>query len=486
MVAAASFKTLRVLRVVLSHQPRSSSSIRLLTPLLALALCALLFCATSGPEEPQRQPARAQERTRRWLQQTRSHASEQWLRAQRAARHRLPPPPMPPPDGAVVFDSLTALLVLSAIAASTSLVRLGLRRAQPSPSSLQRVPPPTAAELARLPRCATRRGVTDAERAEMLHILRDRGVAHGLALHDGLLALGTVREVLLKPTAVERTRLLRKFARMLAWRERSGADSALSDGLPTALLAAGGQSESWEYGRTTGGLPVFIDQAFTWRDAIAACRKHGVPPSEYGKARIYWHERCLQRARECHAEGSSATGQFVHIIDMGGLDVTWAELKAGWPFVMEAGSAVALHYGGCCARICVARAPALFWVGWRVMQPFLVESTRAKVNVVSPRGRIPSHADYGDEPLTAMPPDSLPVALGGTLTAPLGPMHYCPPPLRSQDSAGRPEHSFERIARDRAEEPLAPMVRPNRLTGVDGCSRSVGASGYSSPSPPVP
>ena len=57
------------------------------------------------------------------------------------------------------------------------------------------------------------------------------------------------------------------------------------------------------------------------------------------------------------------------------------------------------------------------------------------MNVVSPRGRAPSHADYGDEPLTAMPPGSLPIALGGTLTAPLGPMHYCPPPHDSRDSA---------------------------------------------------
>lgn len=98
---------------------------------------------------------------------------------------------------------------------------------------------------------------------------------------------------------------------------------------------------------------------------------------------------------------------------------------------MEAGSSVALHYGGCCRRIYVARAPALFFVGWRIMQPFLAENTRKKVSVVSPRGRAPTCADYGGEHLTAMAPDSLPVSLGGTLTEPSGPMHYRPLPAPS-------------------------------------------------------
>lgn len=360
-----SLNTVRVLRVVLSHQPRSSS-IRLPLPLLILALCALLFgVATEPPSKALPQPvATTSHRAARWLQQTRSHASNHWLRARRAVSPQSPP--HAPSEGTVFLDSLTALLsVLLAIAVAAGLVRLGLRSAQPSSPPLHHTPPPTAAELARLPRCTTRRGVTDAERAEMLHILRDPATARGLALHDGLLALGTAREVLLKPTSAERQRLLRKFERMLSWRRRSGADSVLSDGVPAGLIAAGGQSESWEWGRTRGGLPVFIDQAKSWRAAIAACRRHGVPPSEYGKARMYWHERCLERVRrephtnqtrrrlrhmpcdcgsralvrvrapfatcvqacDCHADGTSANGQFIHVIDMDGLDVSWAELK---------------------------------------------------------------------------------------------------------------------------------------------------------------
>ena len=41
--------------------------------------------------------------------------------------------------------------------------------------------------------------------------------------------------------------------------------------------------------------------------------------------------------------------------------------------------AVALNYGGVCARIYVARPPRAFSWGWRLLRPFLTEATNAKV-----------------------------------------------------------------------------------------------------------
>ena len=97
----------------------------------------------------------------------------------------------------------------------------------------------------------------------------------------------------------------------------------------------------------------------------------------------------------------------------------------GLPHVEQAAITVAMRYGGTCKRIYVARPPAIFTWGWRLIEPFLLEETRAKVSVVSPRGVAPSYEHYGSDPLTAMRPESLPVSLGGTRTEPAGPMHYC-------------------------------------------------------------
>ena len=58
-----------------------------------------------------------------------------------------------------------------------------------------------------------------------------------------------------------------------------------------------------------------------------------------------------------------------------------------------------------------------------LMRP-LTEATRAKVSVVSPRSQPPHWRDYGDAPLSAMRPDSLPISLGGTLSQPVAPMHF--------------------------------------------------------------
>ena len=105
--------------------------------------------------------------------------------------------------------------------------------------------------------CAFRPGVTEVEREELM--LFGQAHAAGLAPHGGLLALGAAREILaIAPLARERerARLLRRYGETLEWRKRTAADEVLRRGVPPELLA-GAQSESWEYGQTRAGLPVF-------------------------------------------------------------------------------------------------------------------------------------------------------------------------------------------------------------------------------------
>ena len=72
----------------------------------------------------------------------------------------------------------------------------------------------------------------------------------------------------------------------------------------------------------------------------------------------------------------------------------------------------------------MSQPPAVFSWAWKLLSPFLAEATRAKVSVVSPRSQPPHWRDYGDAPLSAMRPDSLPISLGGTLSQPVAPMHF--------------------------------------------------------------
>ena len=116
--------------------------------------------------------------------------------------------------------------------------------------------------------CAFRPGVTEVEREELMLFARSHAVA--LAPHGGLLALGAAREVLaIAPSSRERerARLLRKYGVMLEWRKLTAADEVLWRGVPPALLA-GAQSESWEYGQTSGGLPV----SSMWKTAAQRLR----------------------------------------------------------------------------------------------------------------------------------------------------------------------------------------------------------------------
>ena len=161
---------------------------------------------------------------------------------------------------------LLAVLVVALLA-----VRLLLRLpAEVKPAAtLAPVPPVPPAIPIPPAECAFRPGVTEEERAELM--LFAQAHATGLAPHGGLLALGAAREILaIAPSARERerARLLRHYGKTLEWRKLTAADEVLWCGVPPALLA-GAQSESWEYGQTSGGLPV------------RQCRKQ--PPTSFGR-----------------------------------------------------------------------------------------------------------------------------------------------------------------------------------------------------------
>ena len=94
----------------------------------------------------------------------------------------------------------------------------------------------------------------------------------------------------------------------------------------------------------------------TWLSAIRAARQQGLSPQQWGAQRVYWHERCLEITAQRHAAGEG-NGQYIHIIDFEGVDVGLTELLKSWPYIKEAAITVALHYGGCCARMYAARPP---------------------------------------------------------------------------------------------------------------------------------
>ena len=161
---------------------------------------------------------------------------------------------------------LLAVLVVAVLA-----VRLLLRlpaEVKPAPAAATLAPVPPAIPIPPA-ECAFRPGVTEEEREELM--LFAQAHAAGLAPHGGLLALGAAREILaIAPSARERerARLLLHYGKTLEWRKLTAADEVLWRGVPPALLA-GAQSESWEYGQTSGGLPV------------RQCRKQ--PPTSFGR-----------------------------------------------------------------------------------------------------------------------------------------------------------------------------------------------------------
>jgi len=148
--------------------------------------------------------------------------------------------------------ALLAVLVVTVLAVRTLLRPPAEVKPAPAAAALLRPAIPISPA-----ECAFRPGVTEVEREELM--LFGQAHAAGLAPHGGLLALGAAREILaIAPLARERerARLLRRYGETLEWRKRTAADEVLRRGVPPELLA-GAQSESWEYGQTRAGLPVF-------------------------------------------------------------------------------------------------------------------------------------------------------------------------------------------------------------------------------------
>lgn len=139
--------------------------------------------------------------------------------------------------------------------------------------------------------------------------------------------------------------------RRCRWRDTVGADGILQHGLPTHLLDA--QVDSLEYGQTRGGLPVYVETAGAWKEAINAARRVSTP-DEFAQTRILWTERVLQRVNMLHAAGSG-NGQFVLVMDCADLALGFSEAREVWPFVKAAVVQVALQYAGCCRRVCAPR-----------------------------------------------------------------------------------------------------------------------------------
>ena len=295
-----------------------------------------------------------------------------------------------------------------------------------------------------LPSCAYRAGVTEEDRAELRIIVRRfpsklDGVPHTSRAYDGYLELGWARcWTEIQPAydrsstpdevrAAEHERLLRGLGEAQAWRRQAGAEAFLENGLPPDLMD-GVQIESWEYGKTSAGLPIFVDRAVTWLSAIRAARQQGLSPQQWGAQRVYWHERCLEITAQRHAAGEG-NGQYIHIVDFEGVDVGLTELLKSWPYIKEAAITVALNYGGCCARMYAARPFRVVNLIWKLLRPFLADVTSAKVAVVSPCSTAPRIEHYNYSPLTAMTPESLPTFLGGSLEEPRGPIHFCPAPI---------------------------------------------------------
>ena len=169
-------------------------------------------------------------------------------------------------EGQLAETAVLLAVLVVAVLAVRLLLRLPAEKPAPAAATLAPVPPAIPIPPAE---CAFRPGVTEEEREELM--LFAQAHAAGLAPHGGLLALGAAREILaIAPSARERerARLLLHYGKTLEWRKLTAADEVLWRGVPPALLA-GAQSESWEYGQTSGGLPV------------RQCRKQ--PPTSFGR-----------------------------------------------------------------------------------------------------------------------------------------------------------------------------------------------------------
>ena len=203
-----------------------------------------------------------------------------------------------------------------------------------------------------MPPCASRNGVTEEEAREMHALMQSApGVAAGAVPHDGLLLLGLARGVLESSKEGVTSRIdevrardAKGFLSILQWRGLVGTDAILAAGLPPQIQSL--QIQSFEHGRTQGGLPVYVEDCGMYPARLREAKRLGIPPDSYAQTRVYWSEECMRRTNLSHARGIG-NGQYVLVMDMRGLEVGIMEFNSLWPFILAAVLTVAMS----CARL---------------------------------------------------------------------------------------------------------------------------------------
>ena len=203
---------------------------------------------------------------------------------------------------------------------------------------------------------------------------------------SGNLTLGAAREVLQFPAAKRESevgRVVSELCDAMAWRATSDADRIGREGIDERLVSNECQAEAHHYGQTHGGLPVIVDDGSEWRRSIYAAKRAGFSAEEYATTRIYWHETCCAVAERAHAEGQG-NGQFIHIIDLGGLsDLTFGQVRELWPYIKASILLVSNNYTGTARRIYIARPPMIFSFGWSLCKVILSEYQRCVFSQLS-------------------------------------------------------------------------------------------------------
>jgi len=246
----------------------------------------------------------------------------------------------------------------------------------------------------------------------------------------GPLLLGAARALLAYPAHKQEavfTQVVADLQEAVTWRTAAEASRIEREGIDERLITLECQAQAHHYGHTNGGLPVIVDSGDEWRRSIFAARRLGVSAAQYATTRIYWHETCCRLTERLHAEGRG-NGQFIHIIDLGGLsDLSFGQIRELWPYIKESILVVSNMYTGTARRIYLARPPWVFNFGWSLMKPILTEQQRYRIAVLPSRAaqRLDDYWSSGKEMLTAIAADSLPPPLGGTAASPLRAVHCC-------------------------------------------------------------
>ena len=253
-------------------------------------------------------------------------------------------------------------------------------------------------------------GLTEEEGTTLQRELDALGGSSGP--HNGLLLLGTVREML---SGTDRDQELREhFLEVLRWRGQHGADTILQANLSDKLLSLVIPTRC--FGATRAGLPIFVEKASDWQRSLAAAAQRGIAPEVFGRSCLRRSERYLQFVGGSHRRGDG-NGQYVMIMDCTGFSMGFYDARAAMGYAKAAVS-VAMAYAGICRCVYVANGSRMVSMLWALLQPLLPDSTKRKF-VVLPSG-VPSASSFGAAgSLTEMSEANLPRYLGGIVDEPI-------------------------------------------------------------------